>query len=747
MGATVQGGIRRDRLQFNEKSLWTGGPGSAEGFDFGLPPEPLTAELADLQEKLARNGSMAPEAVAERLGRAARGYGNYQSFGELLLDFHHAEAISDYRRELDIGKALATVSYRSGDVAYRREYFASYPDQIIVLHLSADRSGQIDFDASLQVPDNRTATFAVAEGGVAVRGKLHDNGLPYEAELKLLAEGGSVSSKDGRIRVAGADSATLLLAAATGYDGDFPGYRGPDPHSLVKNRIAKASEQGVIALRDRHQADYRGLFDRVRLDLGGAESDRPIDQWLSNYGSGNADADRSLEALYFQHGRYLLIAASRGGSLPANLQGVWNHSATPPWNADYHVNINLQMNYWPAEVTNLPETAAPLFDFVDSLRTPGREAASRLLGARGWTLFLNTNIWGFSGVIDWPTAFWQPEAGAWLALHYYEHFLYSGDREFLRDRVWPVMKAAALTWQDALVTDPSDGLLVVSPSYSPEHGDFTAGAAMSQQIVAELLQATRATAKLLGDIDYEQQLDTTLEKLDGGLRIGSWGQLQEWKRDQDDPHSEHRHVSHLFALYPGRQINVSDTPDLVSAARTSLNARGDGGTGWSRAWKINLWARLEDGNRAHKILAEQLRDSTLPNLWSTHPPFQIDGNFGATAGIAEMLLQSHAGEVHLLPALPDAWATGSVEGLRARGGLVVDIAWREGKLTEAVLHPQRDLRTRLRAGRSAARVWMSSGDGSAPRLRELKDGVLELDLAAGSEWRVSAAGRAGHPQT
>lgn len=741
MGATVQGGTRDDRLQFNEKSLWTGGPGSDAGYDFGLPLTPVTDELANVQKALARQGSLPPEAVAERLGRPATGYGHYQSFGEVVLHFDHTEPVSGYRRELDIGAALATVRYRTGNVDYLREYFASYPDQVIVLHLTADRPGRIDFEASLHVPDNRSASFDVANGRITVRGKLRDNGLAYEAQLQLVAEGGSVSgAEDRRIRVDAADSATLILAAATGYAASYPDYRGPDPHAGVQQRVDRAQERGVAALLARHQADYRALFDRVHLELAPARIEFPIDQWLSRHGSGDAALDRALEELYFQYGRYLLIASSREGSLPANLQGVWNNSATPPWNADYHVNINLQMNYWPAEVTNLPETAVALFDFAHSLLEPGRLAAARLLGARGWTLFLNTNIWGFSGVIDWPTAFWQPEAGAWLALHFFEHYQFSGDREYLRQRAYPVMKGAALTWMDALVTDPTDDLRVVSPSYSPEHGDFTAGAAMSQQIVGELLRSTRQAAQIVGDADFEQQLGATLDRLDTGLRIGSWGQLQEWKRDLDDRQDRHRHISHLFALYPGRGIDPVKQPELFDAARSSLDARGDGGTGWSRAWKINLWARLEDGDRAHKLLAQQLRDSTLPNLWSNHPPFQIDGNFGATAGIAEMLLQSHAGEIHLLPALPAVWSSGSVEGLRARGGLVVDIAWRAGQLEEAVLHAERDLHTRLRAGPRSAPLSVTVDPG-APLSRESRDGMIELDLEAGSSYRISLAER------
>ncbi|MBO3750179.1 glycoside hydrolase family 95 protein [Streptosporangiaceae bacterium NEAU-GS5] len=716
LGGMVFGRIRDERVALNHSTLWTGGPGSAGGGVAGSTGgyagnwrEPRPGVLDQVRRTIAAEGSMEPGAVARLLGNPAYattgsipGFGAYQPLGDLLLVIPDAGPVSGYRRTLDLRQGIAGVSYVADGVTFTRECFASNPAGVLVLRLAADRPGRISATIRLACP---YGDISINDGKIVVRGVLPDNGLRVEAVAHVSAAGGILSEETDRISVSDADAVTVIVAAGTDYALAFPTYRGPDPHEEVAKRIAAAHEHAD--LRAEHVADFADRFDRVRLDLGPLP-EAPTSQALATY-TGERPEDRGLEALYFQYGRYLLISSSRENSpLPANLQGIWNDSSSPPWDCDWHANINVQMNYWPAEVTNLAESVAPLLRFIESLRAPGRITAREMFGAPGWVVGPNTNAFGFTGVHDWPTSFWFPEAGAWLARHAYERYRFSGDEAYLREHVYPLLKETAEFWLANLVADARDGALVVSPSYSPEHGLFTAGAAMSQQIVAELLSCTLAVAQQLrADIVWQSSLARALGRLDRGLRVGSWGQLQEWKDDLDDPDDTHRHVSQLYALYPG------DGPVPADAARTTLDHRGDRGTGWSQAWKINFWARLLDGDRAHKLLSNQLQESTLPNLLDTHPPFQIDGNFGAAAGIAEMLLQSHAGEIHVLPALPAAWADGSFDGLRARGGHTVGATWSGGRATEVRIRADRDGRATVRAG----------------------DVVVHLDLRAGVEIR------------
>ncbi|WP_431915821.1 glycoside hydrolase family 95 protein [Nonomuraea jabiensis] len=729
LGAMVFGGTDTERLQFNEKSLWTGGPGSREGYDFGDWTSPRPDALAQVQEALDRDGRMAPEEVAAALGQPKSGFGAYQPFGDLWLDLAgRPDSPAGYRRELSLSEAVARVTYVADGVRHSREYFASHPGNVIAGRVTADRAGQVSFTLRVSSP-HEDGRVSVSDGRLTIRGRLADNGMAFEAQVLVVTEGGSRTDGIDRITVTGADSAVFVLSAGTDYAPAHPDYRGQDPHAAVTAAVDEAAAQGYEALRRAHQADHRELFDRVRLDIGQRAPSIPTDRLRAAYTGGASADDRALEALFFSYGRYLLIASSRAGSLPANLQGVWNDSTTPPWSGDYHVNINLQMDYWPADQTNLAETAQPYVDYVASLVRPGEITAREMFGARGWLVHNETNPFGFTGVHDWATSFWFPEAAAWLAQQLYDRYRFSRDAGYLRESAYPVMKGAAEFWLDTLRTDPRDGTLVVSPSYSPEHGDFSAGASMSQQIVLDLFTNVAEAADVLGDAEFGGRVRDALAKLDPGLRIGSWGQLQEWKADRDDPENTHRHVSHLFGLHPGRQIAAGSREG--EAAKVSLTARGDGGTGWSKAWKINFWARLLDGDHAHRMLSEQLRTSTLDNLWDTHPPFQIDGNFGACAGMAEMLVQSQHGEIHVLPALPSAWPTGSVRGLRARGDVTVDVSWRDGAAERITLHAGRSgpitVRTDL-AGR--CRV---SGEAHPRRSGD----TLSWDARAGTAYTIA----------
>ncbi|GAA4190244.1 hypothetical protein GCM10022252_28260 [Streptosporangium oxazolinicum] len=736
LGAKLFGGVASEQIQFNEKTLWTGGPGASGGYNHGNWTSPRPGAIDNMQAQIDQNGRITPQTVANALGQGKTNFGSYQTFGDLFLDFANPpSSTTGYRRELSLREAVARVGYTAGGVEYTREYFASNPGNVIVARISANQTGRVSF--TLRHTSPRTdKTVTASNGRLTIRGQLANNGLRFDAQVQVVNQGGTRTDSGDRVTVSGANSVMLVLSAGTNYSDSYPSYRGADPQAGVTSRVNTAAAKSYDELKAAHLADYKNLFDRVKLNIGQTNPTVPTNTLRSNYTGGSSTQDRALEAMFFAYGRYLLISSSRENDiLPANLQGVWNNVVNPPWDADYHVNINLQMNYWPAEQTNLRETTRPYDRYVASMVAPGRVTATNMYGARGWVVNNETNPYGFTGVHNYPQSFWFPEAAAWTTQHMYDSYRFNGDVNYLRNTAYPAIKGAAEFWLDFLHTDPRDNRLVVSPSYSPENGDFSAGASMSQQIVREVFTNALAAARTLGvDTAFQNEVSTALSRLDPGLRIGRWGQLQEWKTDWDSQTDTHRHVSHLFALHPSNQI-LPGTAE-AAAARVSLNARGDGGTGWSKAWKINFWARLLDGTRAHKLLSEQLKSSTLDNLWDTHPPFQIDGNFGATSGVAEMLVQSQHDTVHVLPALPAAWPTGSVTGLRARGDVTVDTTWSAGKAQSITLRTGKTAPIKVRTAAATGTYQVKDETGATVTATRTGE-TLSWNATAGKTYTVT----------
>jgi alpha-L-fucosidase 2 len=737
LGAMVFGGVAEEHLQFNESTLWNGQPHEYQhdgAVKFLKPMRDLLNEGRALyRESVAlekagkkteadekRRAASAKQKEAEAIGEkefmsVPLHQKAYQPFGDLRIAFAGITNATDYRRDLDLDSAVAHVSYRAGGTKFTRECFASFPNQVMVWRVTADKKGAVNFTARLDSL-HKSAQTTVHEGNqLALFGEVEEGGVKFEARIQITTAGGTVKVTNDGITVENADSATLVLAAATSYK-NFNDISA-DPAARCQTALAGVAGKDFATLLAAHEKDYQTLFQRVSLDLGKTDAAKlPTDQRLKDFAGGN---DPDLAALAFQYGRYLLIASSRRGGQPANLQGIWNDSLHPAWDSKWTVNINTEMNYWPAEVANLSECTAPLFDMIADCAVTGAKTAQAHYGADGWVLHHNTDLWRGTAPINASNHGIWVSGGAWLCQHLWEHYLFTGDKQFLAERAYPLMKDAALFFTEYLTRDPITGKLISGPSNSPEEGGLVMGPTMDHEIIRALFANTAAAARILG---RDEVFAAQLEKMRAEImpqQIGQYGQLQEWVEDKDDPKNHHRHVSHLWAVYPGNEITPAQ-PELFKAARQSLIYRGDEATGWSMGWKINLWARFLDGDHANKMLKLLLKPvldrgtmaggGMYPNLFDAHPPFQIDGNFGAASGIAEMLLQSQNAEIVLLPTLPREWSDGKVTGLRARGGFEVDIAWKNGRLTSARLRSLLGQRTVVRYGSETHSVEAKSGD-------------------------------------